>query len=254
MNYKTIIAEYKNNVCSIQINRPDANNSINDILIEECTRVLEQCDENMKIVVIKGLEDVFCLGADFNEIHADISKGNYSNQSPEPLYNLWLKLATGPYITIAYVRGKANAGGVGFVAACDMVIADETAQFGLSELLFGLYPACVLPFLIRKIGFQKAHYMTLMTKSISVSQANSWGLVDVYDKRSESLLQKHLLRLKCISKTAIIKYKRYVNSLNDILIKSKSLAVEANEEIFSDRDNINGIFRYVDEGKFPWEG
>jgi len=62
---------------------------------------------------------------------------------------LWLRLATVRTVTISHVRGKANAGGIGFVAASDIVLADETAQFSLSELLFGLYPACVLPFLIR---------------------------------------------------------------------------------------------------------
>nr|WP_269820011.1 enoyl-CoA hydratase-related protein [Bacillus velezensis] len=42
--------------------------------------------------------------------------------------------------------GVANAGGIGFVAASDIVIADDTAVFSLSELLFGLFPAMVLPF------------------------------------------------------------------------------------------------------------
>ena len=181
-----------------------------------------------------------------------MASGQKSEQNPEPLYDLWLKLATGPYITISHVRGKANAGGVGFVAASDIVIASQDAQFSLSELLFGLFPACVLPFLIRRIGFQKAHYLTLMTQPISSQQAHTWGLVDVCDAQSDSLLRKHLLRLRCLSKTGIVRYKRYMNGLYDSLLQSKSLALEANHEVFSDTRNLDGIFRYIEKGKLPW--
>jgi polyketide biosynthesis enoyl-CoA hydratase PksH len=199
---------------------------------------------------LEGLPEVFCFGADFQGLHEEATTGQQSEQSPEALYDLWLKLAAGPYITVSHVRGKANAGGVGFVAASDIVLADQTAQFSLSELLFGLFPACVLPFLIRRIGFQKAHYMSLMTLPIPVQQAQTWGLVDVYDVQSESLLRKHLLRLKHLPKTGIVKYKHYINELNDSMLRFKSLAVASNKEVFSDPRNLERIFRFVEKGEF----
>jgi polyketide biosynthesis enoyl-CoA hydratase PksH len=253
MSYQTIKVRFQDAVCFIQFHRPEANNTINDLLIEECRQVLAVCEEAITIVVLEGLPEVFCFGADFKEIHAQLARGQHSERSPEPLYDLWLKLATGPYITISHIRGKANAGGVGFVAASDIVLADETAQFSLSELLFGLFPACVLPFLIRRIGFQKAHYLTLMTHPIAVQQAQLWGLVDAYDAQSEFLLRKHLLRLRRLSKMGILRYKSYVNGLNDLLIKSKVSALAANQEVFSDSHNLEGIYRYVEKGQFPWE-
>ena len=152
------------------------------------------------------------------------------------------------------VRGKANAGGVGFVVASDIVLADQTAQFSLSELLFGLFPALVLPFLIRRIGFQKAHCLTLMIQPISVEQAYAWGLVDACDVQSESLLRKHLLRLRRLSKMGIIRYKRYMSRLYDWLLQSKSLAVAANREVFSDPRNLEWIFRYAETGQISMDG
>jgi polyketide biosynthesis enoyl-CoA hydratase PksH len=166
---------------------------------------------------------------------------------------LWLQLALGPYVTVAHVRGKANAGGLGFVAACDIVLADESALFSLSELLFGVYPACVLPFLIRRVGFQRAHYLTLMTQPVAVRQAHDWGLVDAFEKDSEALLRKHLLRLRRVSKTAIGRYKDYANRINGNLVEAKPMAVAGNIEAFSDPTNIAAISRYVDTGAFPWE-
>lgn len=78
------------------------------------------------------------------------------------------------------------------------------------SLLFGLYPACVLPFLIHRIGRQKAHYMTLMTKPISVQEASEWGLIDAYDAESDVLLRKHLLRLRRLNKKGIAHYKQFI--------------------------------------------
>jgi polyketide biosynthesis enoyl-CoA hydratase PksH len=253
MNYRTIRVRFQETICFVQFYRPEAQNTINERLIAECHQVLTQCEDSIVIVVLEGLPEVFCFGADFKGIQAKISSGRQSEQSPEPLYDLWLKLATGPYITISHVRGKANAGGVGFVAASDIVLADLTAQFSLSELLFGLLPACVMPFLVRRVGFQKSNYLTLMTQPISVEQASAWGLVDACDAKSDFLLRRHLLRLKRLSKEAVLRYKRYINGLYDSLLQSKSAAVAANREAFSDPTNLKGIFQYMETGRFPWE-
>lgn len=252
MSYQTIRVRFQESICFLQFHRPLANNTINDQLIEECQHVLSICEESITIVVLEGLPEVFCFGADFQGMHDKMVSGQRSEQSSEPLYDLWLKLATGPYITISHVRGKVNAGGMGFVAASDIVLADQTAQFSLSELLFGLFPACVQPFLIRRIGFQKAHYLTLMTQPITVQEAHSWGLVDAYGPQSESLLRKHLLRLRRLSKVGILRYKRYISELNGLLLQSKSVALAANQEVFSDPCNLEGIIRYVEKGQFPW--
>ena len=260
MTYQTLQVRFQAPICFLRFHRPEANNTINRVLIEECSHVLSLCEESITIVVLEGSPEVFCFGVDFAEIHAQMLNGQQQNQYAEPLYNLWLQLATGPYITLSHVRGKVNAGGVGFVAASDIVLADHTAQFSLSELLFGLFPALVLPFLVRRIGFQKAHYLSLTTQPVSVQRAHAWGLVDENEETSASLLRKHLLRLRHLSKTGISRYKRYMNELGagqghvPSLRGAKALAVAANHEVFSDPDNLKGIFRYVEEGLFPWQG
>jgi polyketide biosynthesis enoyl-CoA hydratase PksH len=249
MNYQTIQVRFEGPFCYLQFHRPEASNTINNLLIEECFQVLNLCEKSVTGIIIEGLPEIFCLGADFEELCRKPTNWNNS----ESLYDLWLKLATGPYITIAHVRGRVNAGGIGFVAASDIVIADQTAQFSLSELLFGLFPACVLPFLIRRVGHQKAHYLTLMTSPISVSQAFAWGLVDECTVDSDSMLHKYLLRLRHLSKKGISGYKQYMNNLDQILLKAKPIAIAANSEIFSDNDNFQKIFQYVKNGKLPWE-
>jgi polyketide biosynthesis enoyl-CoA hydratase PksH len=253
--YETLQVRFQNDICFIQIDRPEANNTINDQLIEELTRALDQCEAETKIVVLAGSPEVFCFGADFKALGQELeSTSPPQGPNPAPMYDLWLRLAAGPYITIAHVRGQANAGGIGFVAACDVVIAEERATFSLSELLFGLMPACVLPFLIRRIGYSKAHYMTLMTEPVGASTAQEWGLVDDMAVDSANLLRKKLLRLRRLSRPAIQRYKQYLNALDDSLTTAKTKALAANIEVFSDRANLAKIARYVRTGQFPWEG
>jgi len=253
VTYETIKVQFQESICFLQIDRPQADNTISSQLVAECNDVLSACEESTTVIVLSGSPEVFCLGADFKAIAGASKKAHERDGGPGPLYDLWLRLATGPYVTISHVRGKANAGGVGFVAASDIVLADETAQFSLSELLFGLYPACVLPFLIRRVGFQKAHYLTLMTQPISAKQACEWGLVDEYEPLSEALLRRRLRQLRRLSKVAIRRYKTYMSRISAPLQDLKAPAVAANLEIFSDAGNLQAITRYVERGVFPWE-
>jgi len=253
MDYKTIQVRFEQPVCFLKLYRPETNNTINLLMIDECRQVLALYGDSMQTIVLEGLPAFFCFGADFQGIYNETASKQEQEQLPEHLYDFLTELATGPFVSIAHVRGKVNAGGVGFVAACDIVLADESAEFSLSELLFELFPACVLPFLIRRIGFQKAHYMALMTKPISVQQALDWGLVDACEADSESLLRKHLLRLRYLSKTGILRYKQYMNTVDNSLAQSRSIAIAANRELFSDAENLEKVSRYVKTGQFPWE-
>lgn len=251
MNFETIQVRVEQSVCYLTLNRPHANNCINRTLVAECQQALKTYEDTVHIVVLEGLPEVFCLGADFRD-YTNTAPGD-DTVDPEALYDLWTHLAEGPFVSIAHVRGKANAGGVGFVAACDIVLADTAAEFSLPELLFALVPVCVMPFLVKRIGIQKAHYLTLMTKSVNTNQALDWGLIDACDANSSDLLRKHLLRLRHLTKPGIRRHKAYMNSLNTILADSRSGAIAANRELFADPENLETIRRYADTGLFPWE-
>lgn len=253
MNFETLKVEVKENLCFIQFNRPEANNTINDLLVEEFHRVLELCEDTITVLVLEGNSEVFCMGADFKEMVQDQENAAGSNTRPRRLYQLWQKMVLGPYVIVSFVEGKVYAGGMGFIAVSDIVIAGQNSQFCLSELLFGLYPACVLPFLIRRIGFQRANYMTLMTQPFSGRQALEQGIADVLDSQEGLSLRKHLARLRHLPKTGISRYKSYAGKLCDFLSRSEDEAVEGNTAVFSDPQNIERISRYVEEGRFPWE-
>jgi polyketide biosynthesis enoyl-CoA hydratase PksH len=254
VGYATLRVRFQDDVCFVQLHRPEANNTINDLLIAEFVDLLDRHEQRIRILVLEGLPEVFCFGADFKALQRDAARGvDGPLFDPVPMYDLWLRLALGNFVSIAHVRGAANAGGIGFVAACDIVVCDASASFALSELLFGLMPACVLPFLVRRIGPARANTMTLLTEPVSAQTALDWGLVDEFSNDSVNLLRRKLLRLRRLPGEGIRRYKRYMGVWGEDLVEARARAVAANVEVFSDPDNLAKISRYVTTGQFPWE-
>lgn len=252
--FDTLRVRWDADICFIQMHRPDADNAISHRLIEELSDALRACEDEAKVVVLEGLPEVFCTGADFKEIRASVEGASGDGQhNPELLYDVWRLLASGSFISVAHVRGRVSAGGMGFVAACDIVVSEERATFSLPELLFGLMPACVMPFLVRRIGFARANFLSLATQPIPARQALDWGLVDACEDNSENLLRKQLLRLRRLGRDSVARYKRYASGLDDSLVAAQPAAVAANTQVFSDPENLRRIARFVQTGEFPWE-
>jgi methylglutaconyl-CoA hydratase len=90
----------------------------------------------------------------------------------------FMELAMLPKPVVGCVQGPALGGGVGLVAACDIVVAAESAWFSVSEVKIGLIPAVVSPYIIRAIGDRAARRYALTGEKISAAEALRLGLVD----------------------------------------------------------------------------
>ncbi|MFD3822788.1 enoyl-CoA hydratase/isomerase [Streptomyces sp. NPDC058625] len=255
LTYSTLRVREEGSVLFARIHRPEAGNAINADLVHELNDVFTRASASpaVTVVVLEGLPEVFCFGADFHAISDAARQGRDTAFNPEHMFELFRRMAYGDILTIAHVRGRANAGGVGLVAASDVVIADESASFSLSELLFGLIPAVVLPYLIRRTGFQRAHYLAGTTQTIDARQAHEWGLVDALGADSNALVRRHLQRLGRLSKKGVGRYKAYLRELSPISEHTKGVALATNREVFADPDNVRAIRRYAERGVFPWE-
>lgn len=249
MIYNTLKTKQRGSVNFIQFNRPEAKNAINSELVKELTDALNQCQSDSTVVVLEGGADFFCIGADFAEIEEVFLKDNSASGQIEALYDLWNTLATGPFVSIAHVEGEAMAGGVGFVASCDIAIASKKATFCLPEMIFGLMPAAVLPFLIKRTGQQNAHLMTLLTNTLSATEAENIGLIDFVDVDSRDTLRSNLLRIKRLDKTTIHRYKTYRSVLlGKELMKARENVFRASLKMFSDPSNIERITHFNKTG------
>jgi polyketide biosynthesis enoyl-CoA hydratase PksH len=249
--FSTICVARRRNVGFITFDREASGNTITPAMVRECNSALDGFGEEVTVVVLRGGAATFCNGADFHGIAA--ASDSPDETSPEPLYELWTRLAFGDVVSVACVEGRANAGGIGFVGACDIVLAAETAEFGLSEMIFGLLPACVMPFLVRRVGWQRARYLTLMTRTFPAARALEWGLVDAMDQDIEGLLGRHLARLARLPRSGIRRFKRYMGCLERSIGDMRAEAIAFNREAFGDPASLSAIRGFVRDGKLPWE-
>jgi polyketide biosynthesis enoyl-CoA hydratase PksH len=82
--YETLRVRVAQDVCFIQIHRPDANNSINDRLIEELTAALDRCGLEIKVVVLEGSPEVFCFGAEAAAYRVEAFPDYHADRPPVP--------------------------------------------------------------------------------------------------------------------------------------------------------------------------
>jgi len=140
-----------------------------------------------------------------------------------------------------------------FWRASDLVLSSEQTQFSLPETLWGLLPACVMPFLIRRIGFQKAYYMTLTTQTIDANTALAMGLVDELTQDFSLSLQRLYLRLQRIHAETIADLKKYFRKLWIITDDIEKTAVEELYRLTTHPRTHANIKNYLEYQKFPWE-
>jgi methylglutaconyl-CoA hydratase len=181
MSFETLDVKSKNNVTWVALDRPDVRNAFNEVMIEELIGVLDQVteDNTVRVLVLTGNGKAFCAGADLNWMKK-MKEFSYEENHADALRlaELMFKLYNLPKPTVARVNGASIGGSNGLVAACDIAIASHRAEFSLSEVKIGLVPACIGPYLLKKVGEKACRELFLSGERISADQAQSMGLVN----------------------------------------------------------------------------
>jgi len=167
-------------VLTLQMNRPEVHNAFDSQMINELTAALQAADEEngIRLVIISAAGSSFSAGADMNWMRNLVDASQEDNE--RDALQLATLMRTLNYLskpTIARINGSAFGGGVGLIAACDITIAVEDAQFGLTESRLGLAPAVISPYVIRRIGERNARRYFLTGERFNSQQALAIGLI-----------------------------------------------------------------------------
>lgn len=177
MAYEAIIVDISDNIATITLNRPDAMNALNSVLLTELCQALDDADasEKVRCIVITGSDKAFAAGADI----AEMAEKSFVDVYTEQLFH---DEATRIHKTrkpiIAAVGGYALGGGCELAMMCDFIIAADTAKFGQPEInlgvIAGLGGSQRLP---RYVGKAKAMDMHLTGRFMDADEAERSGLV-----------------------------------------------------------------------------
>lgn len=179
MTYETLLITVADKVATVTLNRPDLRNAFNEQAIAELARVFDELGRNdaVRAIVLAANGPSFCAGADLNWMKKMAGYSHDENEADamrlaEMLRTIYLC----PKPTVARVQGDCYAGGMGLVAACDIVVASDTAGFCLSEVKLGLIPATISPYVIKAMGEQAARRYFLTAERFDATEAQRIGV------------------------------------------------------------------------------
>lgn len=211
----SVQSKIESGVAHIKLTNPKSGNAIDASLVEGLSRALSDARQNetCRIIVLSAEGDEFCRGMDLEEAFQE--NGELDERLPKMLLDIWILIRTSDRPIIACVEGNVSGGGVGLVAACDIVLADENVTFMLPEVIVGMMPALIAPFLFHRISPGRARYMALSTRGIKAREAMIMGLVDEVSEDSiEATLNRQLQRLFHSSPRALAETKKYFESMS----------------------------------------
>ncbi|GAA1466555.1 enoyl-CoA hydratase-related protein [Microbacterium thalassium] len=165
-------------VAIVRIDRPEARNAINAAVSSAVGDALERADADpdVRAIVVTGVDDVFSAGADLKALAQGLSLD--SPEHPEwgfaGIARHWIHKPL-----IAAVNGPALGGGAEIALACDLIVASDSAVFGLPEVRWGLFAAAggVLR-LPQHIGVRRTLELALTGDPIDAATALEWGIVN----------------------------------------------------------------------------
>jgi methylglutaconyl-CoA hydratase len=179
--HRTIVVNRSGPLLTITLNRPEVHNAFNEVMIAELHEAIDRIVRKggVRVVVLTGMGRSFCAGADLNWMRR-VKDYSYEENLAESrqLADLMYGIYALPVPTVARVNGAAIGGGTGFLAACDVVIAAETATFSLSEVKLGLVPAVISPYVIRRVGESRCRQLMLTGERFKADRAGRYGLVN----------------------------------------------------------------------------
>ncbi len=208
-------------VAWITLDRPENRNALSAELVNELYAHLDNAlhDTAVHSIVITGNGKAFCAGADLKSPPgASISGGGRAIPFAEVLQ--FILDANKPII--AAVNGAAFGGGIGLLAACDIVIADEAAQFSFSEVRLGVIPAVISVVVLPKLGEHHARRLFLNGERFSGEDAVRYGLVHqaVPGSALRSAVEKELESLSLGGPVALAECKKLIREVPKLSLEA----------------------------------
>jgi enoyl-CoA hydratase len=172
----TVITTREAPIATVQINRPDVLNALNEEVLDELVGELTALDDDdaIRCIVLTGNERAFAAGADIKENFVTATPVSMLKQD---LTTRWEAIRRIRTPIIAAVSGYALGGGCELAMICDIIVASETAQFGQPEINLGIIPgAGGTQRLTRTVGKYRANELILTGRRIKADEAKAIGL------------------------------------------------------------------------------
>jgi trans-feruloyl-CoA hydratase/vanillin synthase len=257
-----VLVELDEGIAWVTLNRPAKRNAMSPALNDEMVKVLDalEIDPRVAVVVITGAGDAFSAGMDLKEFFRDLDPLPYHQKiriKRSAWQWQWKMLLNYPKPTIAMVNGWCFGGAFTPLVACDLAIAADEAQFGLSEINWGIIPGGnVTKAITATMPHRDAMYYAITGKTFDGRKAAEMRLVNESVPRSELKAKtRELAKLLCGKNPTVMRGTKMAVRLvqemswemsNDYLMAKSSEAQFLDPE----RGRAQGLTQFLDEKSF----
>jgi len=180
---ETVAYTVENGIAWVSFNRPEKRNCMSPKLNRQMLRVLDKLehDEAVGVLVLTGEGSAWTAGMDLQEyFRENEAKGlGATRQAQSEAYTWWRRLRWYQKPTIAMINGWCFGGGYGPLHSCDLAFAADDAQFGLSEINWGILPGGgATKVATNLLNMRNAMYHSMMGENIDGKTAAEWGLIN----------------------------------------------------------------------------
>lgn len=178
----TVAYTVENRIAWVRFNRPEKRNCMSPKLNRQMKKVLEDLEfrDDVGVLVLTGEGDAWSAGMDLREYFRETEAQGLGavRKAQREAYSWWDRLRWYEKPTIAMVNGWCFGGGYGPLFACDIAVAAEDAQFGLSEINWGILPGGgASKVAVDLMPLRKALYHAMMGENLTGRQAEAQGLI-----------------------------------------------------------------------------
>ncbi len=257
--YQTIETEFRDRVLTIWLNRPDVHNAFNETMLRE----LISCFDGLKpgevlCVVLRGRGKSFCAGVDLIWMKA-VAANSYEKNYEESLLlsQCFFTIYTCPVPTIAMVQGVALGGANGLLASCDLAYCAETTMFSLSEVKIGIIPACISPYVVKRVGEYGTRELMLTGRRIGGKEAESFRLVNksVAPEELERTVEEVISHLRTSGPNAMSQGKKLIYEVSNQLSLEEAYEYTARmiADIRASEEGQEGMKAFLEKRKPNWQ-
>jgi len=253
--------ERKGPAAWLWLNRPELRNALNDVVMDLISSFLREIekDPDCRVVVLAGRGQAFCAGGDLSRMEQAAKMANSRSKAEAGRFaRLLYRMHTYPKPLVARVHGPAFAGGMGLVAACDLVIAAEEAEFCLPEVRIGLVPAMISPYLVRAMGEQQARRYVLTGERLPAREAHRIGFAHecVSAAELDARVERFVQQLAGAGPQALARSKKLLARVGKSAISPALAAHTAGvlAEARAGAEAREGIRSFLEKRKPAWSG
>ena len=246
---RVLTVDVRQGVARLTLDSPANRNALSRAMRAQLTTALTDAlaDDAVRVVVLDHTGRVFCSGMDLSEAAGAPAAGQGVTEFPALLELVW----TAPKPVVAVVRGPARAGGVGLLAACDVVVAGEAATFALSEVRLGLVPGVISAVVRPRMQPAVLHRLALTGEVFGAREAAAAGLVDlaVPDGDVDATVAAQVTALAAGSPTALAATKRLLRGEG---APDFAPLQELSARFFASADGQEGIAAFREKRPARW--